>query len=215
MTPCRLIFGWRYGGARQPTVRIAGRRTMSRRDPAVPGSARRLTLRARETELRTIEYLPSTGWPRRAPAAAAGHGLGTRLRADPRPRQRAAHDLPHRPRPRIRPGVRDDRQPGRPADHRHPHHRRRRAGRAAAGRRPPPPVQGRRDRPRGAAVIRAHRRRDPVDPARDHPRRRAVGCQNADVFGYEVGDAADLPAVAGYRLARLRRFRTAGPVVAG
>jgi hypothetical protein len=39
---------------------------MSRRDPAVPGSARRLTLRARETELRTIEYLPSTGWLRRA-----------------------------------------------------------------------------------------------------------------------------------------------------
>jgi len=48
-TPCGLIFGWRYGGERQPTLRIAGRRTMSRRDPAMPGSARRVTLRARET----------------------------------------------------------------------------------------------------------------------------------------------------------------------
>ena len=44
----------------------------------------------------------------------------------------------------------------------------------------PPPVQGRRDRPRGAAVLRAHRRRDPVHPAQDHPRPGAVGCTDGD-----------------------------------
>ena len=50
------------------------------------------------------------------------------------------------PRPRVRPWVRDDHQPGRPGDHRHPHYRRRRACRAAADRWVPPPVQGHRDR---------------------------------------------------------------------
>ena len=37
----------------------------------------------------------------RPPAAAAGHGLGTRLRADPRPRHQAARGRPDRPRPRT------------------------------------------------------------------------------------------------------------------
>ena len=39
------------------------------------------------------------------PAAEPSHGLGTRLRADPRPRQQPARDLPDRPRPGFDPGY--------------------------------------------------------------------------------------------------------------
>ena len=54
-------------------------------------------------------------------AAAAGHGLGTRLRAAPRPRRQPAHRFPDRPRPGLRPAVRHEHRPGRAADHRQRH----------------------------------------------------------------------------------------------
>ena len=104
---------------------------------------------------------------RAAPARAdPGRSLGARLRAGPRPRQRAARRLPDRPRPGLQPRVRHDHRPRRAGHPRHPGRPQRRAGRAAADRRLPPPVQGRRDRPGGNPGLRAHRRRDPAHPQR-------------------------------------------------